>query len=148
VGIGEVPYVAQNPVSLRWTLYASSSLQTPSAMDAHRTGSVKDVGRCTSFTFTRRSPKEELKTRTSSWFERLLIMTSNNPLMSSQAPELETNHELSTDNSAFSRRPPSRNARCSCFAGAHQPVTVGTPFTRIFGATGVICAKKTRSKMN
>ena len=62
----------------------------PSAMDAHPMASVKDVTRCTSFTFTRRSPKEKLKTRTSSWCEFPPIMKSNKPLMWSQALKLET----------------------------------------------------------
>jgi len=73
--------------------------------------SVKDVSRCTSFTFTQRSPKEELKTRTSSWSERPPIVRSNKSLISSQALRLEMNHELPTDNSAFSSRPPGRHAR-------------------------------------
>jgi hypothetical protein len=37
-----------------------------SAMDIHPMGSVKGVSLCTLFTFTRRSPKEEPKTQTSS----------------------------------------------------------------------------------
>src|SRR5690349_4094348 len=93
---------------------------TPSVMDAHPTGSVKDVSRCTSFTSTRRLPKEELKTRTSSWSGRPAIVTSNQPLISSQAPKLETNHELSTDNSAISSRPPGRHPRSPRLVGADQ----------------------------
>src|SRR5579859_741479 len=93
---------------------------TPSAMDIHLMGSVKDVSLFTSFTSTQRSPKEELKTRTSSWFGRPPIVTSNKPLMSSQAPTLETNHELSTDNSALSSRPPGRHPRSPRLAGADQ----------------------------
>src|SRR5579863_7172492 len=68
--------------------------------------------------FTRKSPKEEPKTRTSSWSGRPPIVTSNQPLMCSQAPKLETNHELFTDKAAFSTRPPCCHARCSRLAGA------------------------------
>src|SRR5437762_8566492 len=93
---------------------------TPSAMDTHPTGSVKDVSLCTSFTFTRRSPKEGRKTRTSSWSECPPIVTSNKPSMSGQALKLEMNHELSTDNSALSSRPPGRHARSPRLAGADQ----------------------------
>src|SRR6266568_9167343 len=85
---------------------------TPSVMDAHPTGSVKDVSRCTSFTFTRRSPKEELKTRTSSWPELPAIVKKNIPLMRRQALKLELNHELSTDNSTVFTR-----SNC-CHSGA------------------------------
>src|SRR5215471_17430157 len=66
---------------------------TPSAMDAHWMGSVKDVSLCTSFTFTRRSPKEELKTRTSSWSELPRIVKNTKPTMCSQVLTLELNHD-------------------------------------------------------
>src|SRR5579862_5965753 len=98
---------------------------TPSAMDVHRMESVKDVSRCTSFTFTQRSPKEELKTRTSSWSERPPIVRSNKSLISSQALRLEMNHELPTDNSAFSSRPPGRHAGHPRLAGADPQDTRG-----------------------
>jgi len=74
---------------------------TPSAMDTHRMGSVKDASLFTSFTSTQRSPKEELKTRTSSWFGRPPILKNGKSMMSSQALTLEMNHEFSADNSAF-----------------------------------------------
>ena len=78
---------------------------TPSAMDIHRMGSVKDVSLYTSFIFTPRSPKEEPKTQTSSWSELPLIMKpivkNNKPSTSRQALQPELNYELFTDNSLF-----------------------------------------------
>src|SRR5579859_3587935 len=67
-------------------------------------GSVKDASLFTSFTSTQRSPKEELKTRTSSWFGRPPIVKNDKSMMSSQALKLETNHEFSTDHSPLSCR--------------------------------------------
>src|SRR5882757_2178506 len=93
---------------------------TPSAMDVHLTGNVKDVSLCTSFTFTRRSPKEERKTRTSSWFELQRIVKKASRTMSSQALKLEMDHELSTDHSSFHSRPAGRNARRPRPVGASQ----------------------------
>jgi len=68
---------------------------TPSAMDIHRMGSVKDASLFTSFTSTQRSPREELKTRTSSWFGRPPIVKNDKSMMSSQAvePSSETGDE-------------------------------------------------------
>jgi hypothetical protein len=93
---------------------------TPSATDIHPMESVKGVSLCTLFTFTRRSPKEELKIRTSSVCELPQIVKNTKPTMRSQALKLELNHELFTDNSALSFRPPRRNARCPRFAGTDQ----------------------------
>jgi hypothetical protein len=92
----------------------------PSAMDAHLTGSVKDVSLCTSFTSTPRSPKEERKTRTSLLYELRAIVKNNKPVVSSQALKLELNHELFTDNSALSLWPPGRHTRCPLLVGADQ----------------------------
>jgi hypothetical protein len=92
---------------------------TPSVMDGHRMGSVKDVSLCTSFTFTPRSPKEELKTQASSWFEFPRIVKNANP-MCGNALKLELNHELSANNSAFSFGPPGRDAWCPCLAGTDE----------------------------
>src|ERR1700752_1494691 len=100
---------------------------TPSAMDGHMTGSVKDVSLCTSSTFTRRSPKEELKTPTSSWSEFPGIVKNTKPMMSRQALKLEMNHELSTDNSAVSRGPHGCYPWRSCPAGTDEQVTPGIP---------------------
>jgi hypothetical protein len=100
---------------------------TPSAMGTHPTGSVKDVNLCTSFTFTRRSPREELKTRTSSWFGRPPIVKNDKSLMSSQALKLEMNHEFSTDDSPISSRPHGCHPWRSCPAGTDQQVTPGIP---------------------
>jgi hypothetical protein len=98
---------------------------TPSAMDLHLMGSVKDASPFTSFTSTRRSPNEELKTRTSSWFGRPPIVKNDQTLISSQALKQEMNHELSADNPAFSFRPPGGHAWCPCLAGADEQVTRG-----------------------
>src|ERR1700745_1409828 len=101
---------------------------TPSAMDARLTGSVEGVSLCTSFTFTQRPPKEELKTRTSSWSELPRIVKNTKPTMSSQALKLGPNHELSTDNTTVASRPHGRNASRPRLAGAGQEMTFGIPF--------------------
>src|SRR6266567_3442317 len=77
---------------------------TPSVMDIHRMGSVKDASLCTSFTFTRRLPKEEPKTRTSSWPELPAIVKNNMRSLRCRVLTLELNHELSTDNSTVFTR--------------------------------------------
>src|SRR6266576_3815101 len=74
----------------------------PSAMDAQPTESVKDVSLCTSYTFTRKSPKGEPETQTSSSSKLQPIVKNNKPSMCKQALNLELNHELSADHSAFS----------------------------------------------
>ncbi len=74
----------------------------PSAMDAQPKESVKDVSLCTSFTFTRKSPKGEPETQTSSSSKLQPIVKNNKPSMCKQALNLELNHELSADHSAFS----------------------------------------------
>src|ERR1044071_4620181 len=100
---------------------------TPSAMDIHLMGSVKDASLCTSFTFTRRSPREELKTRTSSWFGRPPIVKNDKSLMSCQALKLEVNHEFCTGDSPLSSRPHGCSPGRACPAGTDQQVTLGIP---------------------
>ena len=52
-------------------------------------------------------------------------MKNDKPVVSSQALKLELNHELFTDNSAFSFGPPGRDAGCARLAGADQSVRSG-----------------------
>src|ERR1700740_3035360 len=92
---------------------------TPSAMDTHPTGGVKDASLCTSSS-PPRWPKDELKTRTSSSSELLGIVKNKQPSMYRQALRLELNQELSTDNSAVSRRSDCCNARGTRPSRANQ----------------------------
>src|SRR5579864_6787200 len=96
-------------------------------MDIRRMASVKGASLCTSFTFTPRSPKEELKTRISLWFELRPIAANSTRLRDSQPLKLELNHELPTDHSAFPLGPPGRDAGRTCPVGTDQQVTLGIP---------------------